>query len=326
MKISLALLAAALLALPAQPGRAALDRAAILTLSASVLRIEAPRERGGLSLGSGVAVGDGLVVTNCHVIRGGQAIHVLRGGVRWPAEARAGDFARDLCLLAVPGLRAPVVPLGHADSLAIGQQVSALGYTGGARLQRSAGEVVELHRHDGGHVIQSSNRFSSGASGGGLFDEQGLLVGILTFRLPGGDAHYFAAPVEWVRQMLDLGAPMPPQPPLAQAQPYWQQAASAQPRFLQAAVLLRDARWSDLAGLAREWLRQSADDAEPWHLLGQALARLDLPQEARAALECSLYLAPSHVAVRSSLDRLRAHTSTAPAPSRMAPPCPPESR
>ncbi len=300
------------LAIQALPCHASLQRAEIVNLAASVLRVEVPREHGAVSLGSSVAVGHERVVTNCHVTRGGRAIHVLHGGVRWPAQALRSDFARDLCLLAVPGLQVPVAPLGYASGLAIGQRVAALGYTGGAGIQSSAGQVLELHRHDGSHVIQSNNRFSSGASGGGLFDEQSRLVGILTFRLRGGDAHYFAAPVEWVRQMLDAGGDPPDRaaPTLA----YWQAVSSQQPLFLQAASLQRDDRWTDLAVLTRQWLRQSDGDAEPWHLLGLALARLDQPHAARAALECSLHLAPSHITVRSNLERMRADSGAKAAP------------
>lgn len=298
------LLMAALLALQVLPSRASVERAEVVRLAASVLRVEVPREGGAVSLGSAVAVGHERVITNCHVTRGGRAIHVLRGGSRWPAQALRSDFARDLCLLAVPGLQAPVAALGYASALAIGQRVAALGYTGGVGLQSSSGQVLELHRHDGSHVIQSNNRFSSGASGGGLFDDQARLVGILTFRLRGGDAHYFAAPVEWVRQMLDAGSDAPDGSPAAL--PYWQVAVAEQPLFLQAAALQRDDRWVDLAALTRRWLRLANGDAEPWHLLGLALARLQQPQAARAALECSLYLAPSHRTARADLERLRA--------------------
>lgn len=308
-----------LLSLCALPCHAALERAELINLAASVLRIEAPRPSGGYSIGSGVAVGDDKVITNCHVTRDARSIFVLRGGVRWPASAQAANAERDLCLLTVPGLVAPVARLGKASGLAIGQALSALGYTGGLGIQSSNGEVVDLHRHDGGHVIQSSNWFSSGASGGGLFDDAGALVGILTFRLRGGESHYFAAPVEWVQQLID-GARAAPSTGSAQATPYWQGPAEAQPRFLQAAVMRRESRWSDLATLAREWLRHAADDAEPWHLLGMALARQGKPAEALDALECSLHLWPAHGAVRSSLDALRA---TSPARPTRATPCQP---
>lgn len=320
MKSLWLLLAGALLSPAAS---AALERAELIGLAGSVLRIEAPRPSGGYSIGSAVAVSPNQVITNCHVTRDAQAINVVRGGVRWPVSAQVANAERDLCLLTVPSLVAPVARLGSAGSLAIGQMLTALGYTGGLGIQISDGEVIELHRHDGGHVIQSSNWFSSGASGGGLFDERGLLVGILTFRLRGGEAHYYAAPVEWVQPLID-SASTPATVINPSALPYWQVPPASQPPFLRAALMRRESRWSELATLAREWLQTVADDAEPWHLLGLALARLDRPAEALAALECSLHLAPSHGAVRSSLDALRSMSppaATAQRPTRTAP-CP----
>ena len=318
MKSWLLLLALALLPPAAS---AALERAELIGVAASVLRIEAPRASGGFSIGSGVAVSDDQVITNCHVTRDAKAIHVLRGGVRWPASAQVANAEHDLCLLTVPGLVAPVARLGQASGLAIGQMLSALGYTGGLGIQSSDGEVIELHRHDGAQVIQCSNWFSSGASGGGLFDERGQLVGILTFRLRGGEAHYYAAPVEWVQQLMERarGAATLANP---QTSPYWQQPANAQPRFLRAALMRREARWSDLAELAREWLQGVADDAEPWHLLGLALTRLDRHDEARAALECALHLSPTNATVRTSLAALPAAAASASAPTSSNPTAP----
>jgi hypothetical protein len=314
-----------LIVLASPAANAALERAELIGIAGSVLRIEAPRASGGYSVGSGVAVGNDRVITNCHVTRDAQAITVVRGSERWPARGQIANAERDLCLLTVPGLVAPAARLGQAGSLAIGQMLSALGYTGGLGIQSSDGEVVELHRHDGGHVIQSSNWFSSGASGGGLFDDAGALVGILTFRLRGGETHYFAAPVEWVRQLIDnAGSAAPSSNP--RALPYWQVQPDVQPRFLRAALMRRESRWSDLAALAREWLQTATDDAEPWHLLGLALTRLDRPADALAALECALHLSPSHAAVRSSLDALRAVLPTTPTPAVRTPratPCPP---
>ncbi len=195
------LLSLLLCAAPLSQAGSATDRGVFVGLAASVLRIEAPGQR-GYSLGSGVVVAGNTVVTNCHVTRNAREVFVVRGGVRWRAAAQASHIERDLCLFDVPGLEAPPVTLLQGDALTLGQTVTALGYTGGMGIQSSTGEVVELHRHDGSRVIQSSNWFSSGASGGGLFDEQGRLVGILTFRLRGGEAHYFAAPAAWVEQML----------------------------------------------------------------------------------------------------------------------------
>ncbi len=263
-------------ALGAAPAPAALEQADYVAIAASVLRVEAPRQRGGYSLGSAVAVAPDKVVTNCHVTRDALAVNILRGGLRYPAAAQASDVTRDLCLLDVPGLDAQPARLGRAMSLRVGQPVTALGYTGGTGIQNSAGEVVQLHRHDGARVIQSSNFFNSGASGGGLFDDEGRLVGILTFRLRGGEAHYFSAPVEWALQMMQDSARgnFRKVLPLDSSQlPYWQAGASRQPRFLQAAAMLRSARWEELERLAREWAQLEPDDNEPRDLLRIALER-----------------------------------------------------
>jgi hypothetical protein len=174
--------------------------------------------------------------------------------------------------------------------------VTALGYTGGIGMQNSAGEVVSLHRLDGASVVQCSNWFSSGASGGGLFDDDGRLVGVLTFRLRGANAYAFAAPVEWVQALIDgagRGAFTPAAPLDEQSLPYWQKPGADQPHFLRAAALLRDDRWAELEATARDWLRNDAGDGEPWYFLGVSLERQGRPAQARQALECSLTLEPA---------------------------------
>jgi serine protease Do len=289
-------------AVAATPARAEVDRAVLIALSASVLKIEALRAQGGYALGSGVVVAPEKIATNCHVTRDALKIHVLRAGVRWPATPQRSDVERDLCLLHVPGLQSGVVALGRADQLTPGQAVTALGYTGGLGLQSSQGEVLALHRFDGSRVIQSSNWFSSGASGGGLFDEDLHLVGILTFRLRGGEAHYFAAPAEWLLAMLDAPQGHGDHDRSPQPLAYWQQPVLAQPRFLKAALLQRDDQWQLLETLATEWARADPGDAEPWYLMGLALAQMNRLAEAQLALECSLALEPASAAARARLE------------------------
>ncbi len=273
--------------------RAAPDRAELLRLAGSVWKIEVQRAQGGYALGSAVAVAPERVLTNCHVTRDALAVHVVRGGLRQRADAQAADPEHDLCLLRVPGLAATPVALGHSGALQPGQAVLALGYTGGMELQHSVGRVVALHRLDQGAVVQSSNAFTSGASGGGLFDQQSRLVGILTFRLRGGGAHYFSAPVEWLAPLLTDDSRFRTVGPLpAGQQAFWELPAPAQPNFLRAAVLERERRWDELEGLAFNWTRSDGEDPQSWYLHGLALDHLRRWPESQRALEQALLLQP----------------------------------
>lgn len=270
------------------------DRAVLMRLAASVVKVEVLRRQGGYALGSGVAVAADQVVTNCHVTRDGRAAQVLYAGQRWRADAQVVDADHDLCLLRVPGLQAQAVALGRSAALRPGDTVTALGFTGGLELSHSDGQVVGLHRMDAARVIQSDNFFSSGASGGALFDAQMRLVGILTFRLRGGQVHYFSAPAEWLDPLLDgqrLLRPVQPIPPDQLA--YWQQPPATQPMFLHATVLAREQRWPELARLAARWQDADAADPQPWYLKGLALHRLRHWPESQQALEQALRLEPT---------------------------------
>lgn len=290
MNLLPALLLAAAWPVIAQP---TVERSRLVALSASVVKVEVQRRQGGYSLGSGVVVAPGRVATNCHVTRDADNIQVQRGGVRWPADAQASRPDLDLCVLRVPELRGEPVDLGSAEQLKPGDPVAALGFTGGAGLQVSDGQVIALHRHARGQVVQSSNWFTSGASGGGLFDDRLRLVGLLTFRLRGGASHYFAAPADWLQPLLAADAPFRPIAPLdGTAPPFWQQAVGQQPWFLQAAALEQAMQWPALLSLSGHWAEGDQDDAEPWYLRGLSLERLDRLDDARQALEAALRRQP----------------------------------
>jgi hypothetical protein len=280
-----------LAALCATAGAEPMDRAALLRLAPSVLKIEALGAGGRYQLGSGVIVGDGKVVTNCHVTRHAERISVAKNGVRWPVSAQAADALRDLCLLRVPGIAGDAAAIVHADSLKLGQPLMAIGYTGGATLQTSGGSIVALHEWSGSKVIQSSNWFNSGASGGGLFNAEGALVGILTFRLRGGAAHYFAAPADWLLGRLEDERRYQPVAPLAD-QAFWEEPPERQPWFLQAAALEQAHSWEPLARLAETWARQADEDPEPAYLLGVAYDGLGRTEASLEALRRCLALEP----------------------------------
>lgn len=286
------------------PAAAEVDRAAFIRLAPSVLKVEAVDAQGRFQIGSSVIVAAGKVVTNCHVTRRAVRVSVVRGGVRWSAAEQSSDVGHDLCLLRVPGLAtAPPATLASSVSLKEGQELVALGYTGGAGLQISQGEVIALHDWDAGRVIQSSNGFTSGASGGGLFTADGALVGILTFRLRGGEAHYFSAPAEWLREALADESRFTAVRPLDGAT-YWEQPAERQPPFLQAASLEQTRAWQPLRELTEVWARDAPRDAEAPYMRAVAEEGLGRDDEALGALRRCLDVDPAYVRGWQRLARL----------------------
>lgn len=282
------LAAAGVLLLAATFARAEIDRETQLRVATSVVRIEA-LVPGRYAVGSAVIVGRDLLVTSCHVTRNASAVDVMHGGLRYPVATQRADMEHDLCLLHAPGLGGKPVELGSSKSIQRGQDVLAIGYTGGVGQQLSRGRIVSLYRLDNGldsaRVIRSDNAFSSGASGGGLFDGQGRLIGVLTFRLRGADEHYYSAPVDWLRGLLEARKDAdPPVAPLA-GQTFWERQPPVQPLFLRAFALLQSRDWRALLSVAERWADEQTDDSEPLRLLGLAYDQLGQPTPALRSLE-----------------------------------------
>jgi len=250
----------------ADPGRAQ-----VLKLAPSLVRIEANKTTGGYAFGTAVAIAPDRVVTNCHVTREAQAIYVVKGGLRWEARAQLADVNHDLCLLWVPGLDARAAPLATSASLHVGQPVAAIGYGGATGIQISIGDVIGLHALDGGQVIRSSAAFSGGASGGGLFDEDGRLVGILSFRLQARGAYFFSVPVEWFSErVLDLSR-YQPVAPLGEARSFWERPQAEQPYFMRATSLEAAHDWPELLRFTDTWVKAEPGNPDPQYFRDKAL-------------------------------------------------------
>jgi S1-C subfamily serine protease len=93
-----------------------LQPATFVSVSASVVRVEADREKGGLSIGSGVTVAPSIVATNCHVTRDAASIRISGGGILWTVTEQYADEIRDLCFLRVPTWNGRPAVLGERES------------------------------------------------------------------------------------------------------------------------------------------------------------------------------------------------------------------
>lgn len=260
------------LALALLPGVAAAldeqDIAALIRLRPSVLKVEAIDDRGNISVGTGVAVGPGVIATACHVTARAKTIRVMSNGERMQVSSQRAQVERDLCLLDVPGAsQVPVVELRESP-LKAGEALLALGYILGAAPRVSNGTVLRLHPYDGGRIIQSTTPFTSGASGGGLFDREHRLVGVMTFKFRSGTDNQFSLPVGWIREAMAL--PAGPEVMPLSGHPFWDDAEGALPPFLQVLRLQVESRWAELESRARGWIGGNANDASAWHALGRA--------------------------------------------------------
>ena len=168
------------------------------------------RER--VSMGSGVVVDpSGVVVTNQHVIVGGESIRVqLADNREFEARLVGGDSDFDLAVLKLEAKDLlPAVPIGNDDSILIGETVIAIGNPYGLDHTVTTGVVSALGRslqtsesvyQD---IVQTDASINPGNSGGPLLDIRGRLIGINTAIYREAQGIGFAIPIWRVRNVVD---------------------------------------------------------------------------------------------------------------------------
>jgi hypothetical protein len=156
-----------------------------------------------LAQGSAVAVGPGRLVTNCHVLRQAKTLTVGRENVSYGATLEHPDTERDLCQIKVANFTAPPVTLAPPEALQTGARVYAIGSPRGLETTISDGLLSGVRRSANGAIeaLQISVPISPGSSGGGLFDEQGRLLGITTSGFRDSQNLNFALPAAWIADL-----------------------------------------------------------------------------------------------------------------------------
>lgn len=164
------------------------------------------------SLGSGVIVDGekGIVLTNAHVIAGGDEIMVhLQDGRDYPAHIAGIDPDFDIATLQITGApRLPSLPLGDSGDLLPGETVIAIGNPFGFTHTVTTGVVSALDRsiRNGGNLmtglIQTDAAINPGNSGGPLLNIEGALIGINTAIDTRGEGIGFAIPINKARSVM----------------------------------------------------------------------------------------------------------------------------
>ena len=136
-----------------------------------------------IGLGSGFFVSaDGLLVTNHHVVQGGEfATVLLDNNVSLFVEGVAAvDAETDLAILQVNGKCLPFLCVLDKGLPKVGAKVFAIGYPGG-RSSFSEGHVTRLpFERRCGTLIESTASVGKGSSGGALLMPDGIVVGVTT--------------------------------------------------------------------------------------------------------------------------------------------------
>ena len=235
-----------------------------------------------IGFGSGVVIAPAQVVTNCHVSDKGARLEVKSGLRALPASLRYADRERDLCQLAVPGLTAPAVKIGSVKQLKIGARVVALGAPRGLELSLSDGIVSALRGAGDASIIQTTAPISPGSSGGGLFDEEGRLIGITTFYLDEGQNLNFALPADWI-------AALPERAKAAKPKAFDESAW-----LLKAMALEAKKDWNALRAHARAWATANPRSALAWISLGIAYGETGQTEQEIKAYREALRIDPEH--------------------------------
>jgi serine protease Do len=144
----------------------------------------APRGAPAIGTGSGFIVrGDGVIVTNAHVVDGANEVNVkLNDRREFRAKVVGTDKPTDTAVLKIEANNLPTVKLGDPGSLGVGDWVLAIGSPFGFENSVTAGIVSAKSRSlpDEGYIpfIQTDVAVNPGNSGGPLFNLAGEVVGV----------------------------------------------------------------------------------------------------------------------------------------------------
>jgi serine protease Do len=146
-------------------------------------QVPSPRSE-SRSLGSGFIISaDGYLLTNAHVVEGGDEINVKLPDKReFKAKVIGADKRTDIALLKIDATGLPTVRFGDPAKLKVGEWVVAIGAPFGFENSVTAGIVSakgrSLPQENFVPFIQTDVAINPGNSGGPLFNLRGEVVGI----------------------------------------------------------------------------------------------------------------------------------------------------
>ena len=159
-----------------------------------------------LGVGSGFVVGPELVATCYHVVSRGVSAQVKTADkISYPVTGVvAVDKERDLAVLRVKRLDLAPLALGDAGAVKPGERVTVIGSALGLEGSVADGVVSQLRVFPPfGDVVQVSCPVSPGNSGGPLLNEEGQVIGVVSFSLVDGQNINFGISANTLKKLID---------------------------------------------------------------------------------------------------------------------------
>ncbi|GAO51560.1 trypsin-like serine protease [Saitoella complicata NRRL Y-17804] len=178
-----------------------------MTASWTILKVEAVTS-GKSQWGSAICVGNGMCISNAHVVNEYSTNIRVRFGVskEWHLDCQVlhSSTTADFCILLIPNPPEQAVNarITHEQAMTRRSRVYAVGFGGyvgpDGPPMISAGivsNIVEMKRHSDESatpwMIISSAVCHNGCSGGGLFTEDGRLIGLITANAETQEGHIY---------------------------------------------------------------------------------------------------------------------------------------
>lgn len=170
------------------------------------------------STGSGIILSeDGYIVTNNHVVEGGDSIAVtLDDGETYAAELIGTDVKSDIAVLKIDAQNLPAAEFGDSSQVEVGEAAIAIGNPLGLNGTVTAGIISAVDREiqvgsSNMVLLQTDASINPGNSGGALLNEYGQVIGVNSAKISSEDSEGlgFAIPSNTVgpivEELIDRG-------------------------------------------------------------------------------------------------------------------------
>ena len=154
-------------------------------------------ETTGQYAGSGVIISsDGYIVTNDHIAGNATSLTVeLYDGTTYEAEVIGSDSRSDIALIKIDADNLPYSQMADSSELKLGEQCIAIGNSLGRGISCTNGIVSALEKelvinNVSMTLIQTNAAINNGNSGGGLFNMNGDLIGIVNSKTSNNNSLY----------------------------------------------------------------------------------------------------------------------------------------